>query len=195
MLIQKLIIYGAVLLAVFSLFYKGDDVVLGPGVKAPMVPAQKTITSAPKFVLNQFSITPLASYSITAKILSRKDYRTGAASELSPFDFALGWGNMSDESISSQFEIVQSGRWYCWRFPGEEPPISPKEVNRCSANVHIIPANSVVQSVLDDMKKGQIVTLQGKLVRVDATDGWNWESSLTREDTGSRACEVFYVES
>ena len=50
---------------------------------------------------------PLADYSLTAKILSRKNYRSGREGELSPVDFALGWGNMSDEQIVSQFDVSQ----------------------------------------------------------------------------------------
>lgn len=191
---QKFIIYGAVFLAFFSLFYGGSDVVLGPGVKAAAAPVQNAIKFPAPIAMKEFTITPLASYSITAKILSRKNYRMGPGSALSPFDFALGWGNMSDESIISQFEIGQSGRWYNWSIPGELP-IPMKEVSQSSANVHLIPASSAVKAVLGDMKQGQVVSLQGKLVRVDSADGWQWESSLTRDDTGSRACEVFYVES
>lgn len=191
---QKLIIYGAVLLAIFSLFYGGSAVVLGPGVKAAAAPIQNAIKFPAPISMKEFAITPLASYSITAKILSRKTYRMGPQSALSPFDFALGWGNMSDESFISQFEIGQSGRWYNWSIPGE-PPIPMKEVSQSSANVYLIPASSAVKAVLGDMKQGQVVSLQGKLVRVDSADGWQWESSLTRDDTGSRACEVFYVES
>lgn len=41
----------------------------------------------------------------------------------------------------------------------------------------------------------QVLQLAGKLVRVDAPDGWHWQSSLTREDTGHGSCELVYVES
>jgi hypothetical protein len=38
------------------------------------------------------------------------------------------------------------------------------------------------------------VRLSGYLVEVLGDDGWRWVSSLTREDTGTGACEVIWVE-
>ena len=33
----------------------------------------------------------------------------------------------------------------------------------------------------------------GSLVRIKAKDGWYWNTSLTRNDTGAHACEVIWV--
>jgi hypothetical protein len=41
---------------------------------------------------------------------------------------------------------------------------------------------------------GQIVHLEGDLVRADGKDGWHWVSSLSRTDTGDGSCEVVWVE-
>ena len=41
---------------------------------------------------------------------------------------------------------------------------------------------------------GQVVALEGYLVKVISKDGWRWQSSLTRNDTGNGACEVIWVE-
>ena len=60
--------------------------------------------------------------------------------------------------------------------------------------MHIIPANDLVDSELDRVRTGDIVEFKGKLVRVDDKDGWHWASSLTRNDTGSHACELIWVE-
>ena len=35
--------------------------------------------------------------------------------------------------------------------------------------------------------------LAGWLVQADASDGWRWRSSLSRDDSGAGACEVVYV--
>jgi hypothetical protein len=47
---------------------------------------------------------------------------------------------------------------------------------------------------LKDVRPGQVVRLRGYLVAVTADDGWQWRSSLSRTDTGSGACELFWVE-
>jgi hypothetical protein len=43
-------------------------------------------------------------------------------------------------------------------------------------------------------KRGEIVHMEGYLVRVDGPDGFQWASSLSRSDTGNGACELFWVE-
>ena len=51
-----------------------------------------------------------------------------------------------------------------------------------------------VAAALDDVREGSIVELRGFLIEAQADDGWRWRSSLTRDDTGARACELVYVE-
>jgi hypothetical protein len=60
--------------------------------------------------------------------------------------------------------------------------------------MHLIPATSDVREQLEDVRAGHIVHLRGYLVRVDGPNGYVWRSSLTRDDTGNGACELFYVE-
>ena len=48
---------------------------------------------------------------------------------------------------------------------------------------------------LKKVRPGEIVHLRGYLVEISAADGWFWNSSMTREDTGDGACELVRVES
>lgn len=164
---------------------------LGPGVHAAEMPIQSRDADADSFELNGYRITPLADFSIKAKVLSREDYRYDREADLSPMDLALGWGPMSDEQVLGNISISQSGRWYRWSTP--KYPIPRRDIETHSANMHMIPADDHVADVLDGIREGQIVQMEGYLVRVDGKDGWQWISSLTRDDTGARACEVVYV--
>jgi hypothetical protein len=38
-------------------------------------------------------------------VLSVERYRTGREAEISPVDFALGWGSMSDDAVTSKLDI------------------------------------------------------------------------------------------
>ncbi|MNN96270.1 hypothetical protein D3C81_2152230 [compost metagenome] len=49
-------------------------------------------------------------------------------------------------------------------------------------------------ATLDSLQEGARIRLSGQLVRVDGDDGFRWVSSLSREDTGSGACELVWVE-
>jgi len=190
---KKLLVFLLVVAAVWYFFLKDKDAVkLGSGVLAAEDPKQVKISAPVKFKFKDYTITPLASFYIKAKVLSRKNYRYGREAELSPVDLALGWGKMSDESVVDFIRISQSGRWYRWRV--EEFPIPKREIETHSANMHIIPADKDIKKKLSRVRKGDIIKLKGSLVRVDAKDGWHWVSSLTRTDAGGHACEVIWVE-
>ncbi len=164
----------------------------GPGVLAPRAPQQELLSGVPAFELNGYRLTPLATYDIEARLLASEHYRMGREAELSPIDFGVGWGRMSDEAVLKQIDIGQSNRFMHWRV--QEFPIPQREIEMSAANMHLIPADASIARQLDKMRVGQIVRLRGRLVRADAADGWHWVSSLSRDDTGKGACELLYVE-
>ena len=187
----KLLISLLAAMLIWKVLLQDDAIELGPGVHAASLPIQDELESPRSFDHAGYRVTPLAEFSIRAKVLSREDYSLGRESELSPLDLALGWGRMSDEAVLQHIEISQSGRWYRWRT--EQFPIPRREIETHSANMHMIPADDPVSDILDDVRRGQIIELSGYLVRADADDGWRWISSLTREDTGGHSCELVYV--
>ena len=68
------------------------------------------------------------------------------------------------------------------------------ETNSHVANMHLIPATPEIASQFKMAVHGQIVTMSGYLVRVDAKDGFHWISSMSRTDRGAGACELMWVE-
>ena len=191
---KKIIIFLVVITALWQFYNRAGEVTLGPGVKVSEVPYQKDIRSPVSRIFDDYSITDVAEFKIMAKVLSRKNYSFGRGAELVPIDLALGWGNMSDESILEKIDISQSGRFYRWRV--EAFPIPRREIETHSANMHIIPANDAVKDSIDRIRKGDIVELSGSLVNViHNTDNWYWNTSTTRNDVGKGACELIWVES
>lgn len=176
----------------WKLFGDGDNVQLAPGVMVKNEPKQKTIANGHRFEFNHYQVTPLADFTIKAKVLSKMNYSIGRESDLSPIDLALGWKNMSDQAVLDQINIKQSGRWYRWNV--EAFPIPRTEIETQSANMHLIPADEAVETSIKQAKQGQIIEMSGYLVRIDAEDGWQWQSSLTRNDTGAHACEIVFVQ-
>lgn len=144
------------------------------------------------FALQAATLTPLAGFSVDARVLSRRDYSNGRESDLSPIDLALGWQRMSDDDVVDALSISQSGRWYRYAW-SDTPPIEPREIARSSANMHMIPGNASVAAALDGIRADQRVRIDGWLVEAESADGWRWRSSTTRTDSGGGACEVVYV--
>lgn len=165
-----------------------------PGMLVTECPLQEKIDDAEPLNLRQCTITPLARYTVRARVLSRRDYRHDRTAGLAPVDLALGWREMSDSAVIDNLHISQRGRWYLWRRRDTENTVSRAVIEHNSANVHIIPAAPEIKKALKYIHKGSIVTLEGCLVRVDSPDGWHWQSSLSRTDTGGGSCEVMLVE-
>ncbi|MFK7847711.1 MAG: hypothetical protein AB8G77_20630 [Rhodothermales bacterium] len=162
-----------------------------PGIKAPNAPVQTPAREGMMFMHKDYVIQPLAEFEVHARVLSRERYFLGRESDLAKFDLALGWGQMSDENILSHFSISQSGRWYWWK--ADKLPIPKNEVIRSSANMHMIAADDYVARQIKRVRPGAIVKFSGYLVEVKGDDGWKWRSSLTRLDSGGKACEVVFV--
>lgn len=163
-----------------------------PGIVGD-VPLQTPVpASVAPFRLAVAELQPLAGFSIDARVLSREDYRLGRESELSPTDLALGWGRMRDGDVLSRLSLSQSARWYHYRWTGPAP-LPPAEIAQSSANMHMIPSNLATASALHRIRPGERVRIDGWLVEATAQDGWQWRSSLTRDDVGKGACEVVYV--
>lgn len=54
----------------------------------------------------------------------------------------------------------------------------------------MVPANPGIARALQKVKPDDLIEVDGALIEVDASDGWYWKSSLSREDTGQGACEL-----
>ncbi|MFN8012667.1 MAG: hypothetical protein U0P81_14955 [Holophagaceae bacterium] len=164
----------------------------GPGVLAPEEPQQVLLKPPPRWNAYGHAFTGLASFEIHARVLSTERYRFDPPSVLSPVDFALGWGPMSDSRVLERLTIVQDNRWFHWA--ARELPIPESQIISHAANMHMIPADAAVRAALLDVREGEVVRLRGKLVRAESPEGFGWVSSLSRTDTGDGACEVVWVD-
>jgi hypothetical protein len=180
----------AALLAGWALWPAGA-VSTPPGVLAEADPAQAACDPQ-AWDVNGYKVSALASFSMKARVLSTERYRFDREADLVPEDVAFGWGQMSDRSVLEKLDIGQSGRWYHWSC--QEFPISRGNIETHSANMHLIPADGEVRRAVLSLREGQVVSLDGFLVRADSPDGWHWISSLSRNDTGAGACELVYVQ-
>ena len=162
------------------------------GVPAPRQPAQSSANLPAAFRHGDYTIKPLATYEITAVVLRGERYRFAPQSDLCPLDLALGWGPMSMAYALNELKFSQHGRFYFYRWKNESP-LEPDQMAKNSANTHCIPADDKIRSQLLAIKRHDLVTLSGYLVEASTSDGGNWRSSLTRDDTGGGACEILWV--
>lgn len=164
-----------------------------PGELVADEPRQEMLPSAIYGPRGDFLLERVAEFDLEARVLSSKRYWLGRGARLAPVDLALGWGPMSDQAVLDHISISQFRRFYWWK--AKRMPIPRRDIERHSANMHMIPADDRVARILKRVREGDVVRIDGYLVNASSEDGWRWRTSLTRDDTGNGACELVLVTS
>ena len=167
-------------------------VIVSSSIEVPYDPIMES-TKINGWTAKDFQVTARYSYGVRAIVLGKEHYLMGRESELSNYDLALGWQQMSDPSVLGLLDITQSHRWYYYHWNGN-PPLSPEQIPLQSGNMHIIPGNTEVELTLAKIHKGDIITLVGYLVNVAAPDGWKWETGTSPSAEGAHGCKLIWVE-
>lgn len=194
-MIRSLLIVAAIAIALVSAYrtWLHRPVERVPGILVAEEPRQRDIDSGTRpFEHDDYEISPIATFHVRARLLGSKRYTSDRESDLSPIDFAIGWGPMSDTAVLDHLELSQRVRYFTLRW--EALPLPEEEMFGHATNMHLIPADDTVRQALDRMRVGEIIELDGYLVQVKAADGWSWRSSLSRTDRGAGACELMWVE-
>ena len=181
------------LAAVIFWLWPAGELRYPPGTLVTSEPVQAAITPLSLPEVDGFQLTALATYELTARVLHKKRYWGGRDGRLVPFDVAVGWGRMSDQTVLDQFKISQSNRFFFYQWQ-HAPPLPLNDIICHAANMHVISANADVATVVSKLRRGEVVNMGGYLVNVSGPNGFVWPTSLTRSDSGRGACEVFYVE-
>lgn len=187
-----------VLLAVFNAHqkWKYREIERAEGILAPNDPEQKNLdpTEKPSITYKDTVIDFLADYKIQARVLSTEKYWFDRGAKFSPIDLAVGWGPMSDTKNIHQLKISQADRFYFYSWK-KSAQLDSMNIQTHSANMHIVPSNEWVEAQVKNLRVGQVVTLDGQLIRINDKTGSEWKSSLIRNDTGNGACELMWVTS
>lgn len=180
------------ILVIGAWYYFHDTPAKWKGMPAAKDPVQATAPLPRAFTTGSYTVSPLATYHVTAVVLSRSRYRNDPSADISPVDLALGWGPMSVAGVINELNISQSGRWYEYSWSGS-PPLELSNIISHSANTHCLPATPEIRDRLLSVKRHELVTLDGYLVEVTKADGYHWRSSLTRDDTAGGSCEIMWI--
>ncbi len=165
-----------------------------PGIIAPEEPVQVNLDPPPRFEARGYTFIERATYTITARVLRKEIYRLDGGAGLAPVDLGVGWGPLSDSAMLDQLEFSQMGRFFYWSPRSAEFPLPKMVLISHLAQMHMIPATGAIDAKLRRLRPGQLVTASGYLVDVRGANGFSWNTSLSRTDTGEGACELFWVE-
>ena len=140
------------------------------------------------------------SYSINAKVESARFY-DDTIGDLVPYDLLLAWGDLALDDVDSRLDWEQDDR----RGQVSGSLGSANGVNLSTSyvighvsNNHLIPSTDRIARAMKNIKAGDMVRINGRLVdiRMSLNDNrvLTVNTSKTRTDQGEGACEVIYVE-
>ncbi|MBO1925167.1 hypothetical protein [Thiomicrorhabdus sp. 6S3-12] len=175
----------------FHFYHIGKADSYGPGIFAASAPYQYE-TSMDQFRADDFIFHPIADFEVEARVLDASISYLDRKGWLAPLQLVIGWGKMSDESVYQNVDISIFNHQYKWDI--ESPDlISEEQVMTSTASLHLIPASKEIRKKMLDIKIGDIVSLRGSLVNIKRTTGWEWKTSIKRNDKGENAGEILYV--
>lgn len=144
-----------------------------PGVLAPDPPR---ITPAPErppvFERDGHSLAGLARFEGRGRVISIERYGRDRQARLSSRDIVLGWGPLSDTTTFKGVDVAQTERTVV--FESYDPKLPKEAVAAHLVNLHVIGADPKLDEALRDLRRGNIVRIEGWLVEVRSGDGWRW---------------------
>lgn len=141
----------------------------------------------------EYTIRPMAAFQMHGRLLHKTTYRFDRMAEISPIDMMLSWGLLADDTWGESVQFSQSRRWGYYRVEGGGGGPWSENPGPYWSNMHMLPASAEVHREMRAAKAGEVIRLKGFLVNVKK-DHLNWDSSLSRLDDGSRACEIVLVD-
>ncbi len=163
-----------------------------PGDAIVPPPVQTLLSNGEQFEFRGATLTKVASYIITGRVLSTRQYYSGLETKVSSVDLALGWSLLAESAIVDQLNFMQNDRRLYYQSKSLIP-LTTDQIAANSSNNHIIAANDGVEDTIEGLQKDDVITLRGYLVNVRYGDNWHWDTSLSRTDEGDGACEIMFV--
>lgn len=148
-------------------------------------------------VWGDYLLHPRAQWQGTLRVAATRVYDDNSReSALSPVDVTLSWGPLDDPLLLQNLLVWPGRRWlqigYRYDHVEQEWPVD--RVLDHMAQIHAIPASQAVADAMKSIPVGESVFVKGLLVDIQHDDGWQWRTSLVRNDRGQGACEILLIQ-
>lgn len=161
-----------------------------PGILITTEPIQRP-SGGQAIIKDKYTLQPVAVFAMRGRVLATERYWFDREASLVPRDFVLGWREMSDQTYVDKVSFSQGLRHYSYDY--DSGGLRVRTISYNSANMHLIPGNPSVETVLENLKTGDIIAFSGYLVNAQGQDNWIWRTSLTRDDIGKNSGELVLV--
>jgi hypothetical protein len=164
----------------------------GIGITAPEAPTLVKINRHQGFGVDHYNLVPTWKIETTARVLANKKYWFDDKTNLAPFDFVLGWNQLSDERILNQVKTPIKNRDFS--IDVIRPPLTLHEIRQQILFMHAIPANEQVSEQLNSIRVGHIVTMRGYIVDINDRSSLIWRSSYNERNHRLDNSQIVFIE-
>jgi len=164
----------------------------GPGVIAPDSPSVVQVVRHNGIEMQHYTLKPSYKIEATSRVLSQRTYWFDDKNQLAPFDFVLGWGDMSDERILSQVQTPINERDF--KVEVIRPPLTLNEIRQQVLFMHAVPANEEIKNKLAKVREGHLVSISGYIVDISDRADLFWKSSFSKQSKRLDHNQIVYVE-
>ncbi|HNW92975.1 MAG TPA: hypothetical protein PKM88_08715 [bacterium] len=203
---RRVLLPVAVVLCLLLPACGGAPQAAAPPVGAPALdplarPVQRDLAKPEEFLYSaggsDYTVTKLADYSLCGIVVSVENYYIDAGAALAPVDIATVFGQLAANDLWRKISWSQHIRWYWWSYQYADIPGGNPFIVSNSSNNHIIPATPQLKAAARALQPGAVIQLTGSLVSIAESgrpDGFHWQSSVTRDDTGDGSCELIWLD-
>lgn len=149
-----------------------------------------------------YTVRPLYDYELFGLVVSRHDsdsffdyYHKRWKDKINVMDLCVVWGENIESEVYRDMTFT-SGNWTCYYKPrrGADPTAMSRFCASCLSNNHLVTDKPGITAAIRRAGRGDQVRLAGYLCEYSHSGGkWRRGTSVTRDDTGNRACETIYV--
>lgn len=134
----------------------------------------------------------MESYVLSGRVVTRREYWSSAAADISPLDLGIIWGDLLKPELAGAVRYSTGKRMI--RFRSDGTAELPPDWEHLVTNNHLIPASEAVRRAMMAVKVGEHVRISGFLVSVTGNGLAPWTSSRSRDDGGLLGgCEIILV--
>lgn len=135
----------------------------GEGITAENAPEIHQVRNVHPFETENYKLIPVASISAETRVLARNRYWFDDFAGLSPFDYVLGWDQMSDEENLRRMQVRISERSHNIRYSVEIVPRN--DISNMVLHGHFIPSTPEIMSEMRKIRRGHLISINGYIVQ------------------------------
>jgi hypothetical protein len=185
-------IFLIVVLIICYLLWEQRPVRYGPGIIAESRPDVAKIDFPNPIETDNFIITPKFEIQATVRVIAKNRYWFEDMSHISPVDLLLSWNRMSDEDVLTRMLVKINDRSYSVQMT--KPPYQRGNIHQHLMMAHTIPATEHIQSKLNSIRRGQLVSFSGYIVDIQNRIGTEWISPVRDELPANRTSQWLWIE-